>query len=252
MAEVGSQNEPDAKRARAKSGVKAALQDFFRHVPKIDPDGRMVILGAAVVAILLWAIWSPLLVIGAAGVLLAYVGFRDPDRRTFDIPDAAMAPVDGIVHLVDGEDPPPELKLPAGDYNRIRVSSSPFSVSTWRAPVAGQIHALNPIKGAVWNLALEPEDEDNNRLYFSVSNPRLPCGAIFLSGGIVPRFVLDVAIDASVVAGARIGQRLYGGWCDIYVPVGAPIQVVEGQTLVAGETLIAKIGAEPPPPSHLR
>jgi phosphatidylserine decarboxylase len=252
MAEVGSQNIPDAKRARKESGVKATLHDFFRHAPKIDPDGRMVILGAAIVAILLWALWAPLFVFGATAVLLAYIGFRDPDRRTFDIPDAAMAPVDGLVHLIDGEDPPPELKLPAGDYNRIRVSSSPFAVSTWRAPVSGQIHALNSIKGAVWNLALEPEDEDNNKLYFSVSNPRLPCGAIFLSGGVVPRFILDVAIDASVVAGARIGQRLYGGWCDIYVSVNAPIQVVEGQTLIAGETVIARLGADAPPVSHLR
>jgi len=249
MAEVGSQNRPDAKRARK---VSATVQDFFRHVPKIDPDGRMVILGAAIVAILLWAFWSPLLVVGGAGVLLAYVGFRDPDRRTFDIPDAAMAPVDGIVNQIDGEDPPPELKLPQGDYNRIRVSSSPFAVSTWRAPVAGQIHALNQIKGAMWNIALEPDDDDNNKLYFAVSNPVLPCGAIFSSGGIVPRFILDVAIDAHVVAGARIGQRLYGGWCDIYVPVGAAIQVVEGQTLIAGETLIARLGAAAPPDSHLR
>ena len=252
MAETGTQNQPEPKRARSVSSAKATLHDFFRHVPKIDPDGRMIILGAAVVAILLWALWSPLFVFGAAAVLLSYVGFRDPDRRTFDIPDAAMAPVDGCVHLIDGEEPPVELKLPAGDYNRIRVSSSPFAVSTWRAPVAGQVHALNSIKGAMWNVALEPDDEDNNTLYFSVSNPRLPCGAIFLSGGLIPRFILDVAVDSSVVAGARIGQRLYGGWCDIYVPVTAPIQVVEGQTLIAGETLIAKLGGEAPPTSHLR
>jgi len=252
MAETGTPNQPEAKRARPSSNVRATVHDFFRHVPKIDPDGRMVILGAAIVAILLWALWSPLFVFGAASVLLAYIGFRDPDRRTFDVPDAAISPVDGLVASIDGEDPPPELKLPTGDYNRIRVSSSPFAVSTWRAPVAGQIHALNPIKGAVWNIALEPDDEDNNKLYFSVHNPRLPCGAIFLSGGLVPRFILDVALDASVVAGARIGQRLYGGWCDIYVPVGAPIQVVEGQTLIAGETLIAKLAGEAPPASHLR
>ncbi|MET0547248.1 MAG: phosphatidylserine decarboxylase [Caulobacterales bacterium] len=248
---IGTQNQAEADRAKA-PGEKSALRAFFRHMPKIDPDGRIVILGAAVASIILWAIWSPLLVIGVAGVVMAYVGFRDPDRRTFDMPDTAMSPVDGLVVEIDGMDPPSELHLPAGDYNRLRISSSPFSVSTWRAPVTGQISALNPIKGKLWNVAVEPDDPDNNKYYFAVTNAKLPCGAIFLSGGLVPRFITDVEHDTSVVAGGRIGQRLYGGWVDVYVPVGAAIQVSEGQTLVAGETQIAKLGAATPPVAHLR
>lgn len=249
---TGPQNQAEPDRIKMPGDKSDGLRAFFRHTPKIDPDGRLVILGAAIASIILWAIWSPLLVIGIAGVVMAYIGFRDPDRRTFDLPDAAMSPIDGLVVEIDGMDPPPELHLPPGDYNRLRVASSPFSVSTWRAPVTGQISALNPIKGKFWNLALEPDDPDNNRLYFAVTNAKLPCGAIFLSGGLAPRFIRDVEPDVSVVAGGRIGQRLYGGWADVYVPVSATIQVSEGQTLIAGETVIAKLGAEAPPVAHLR
>jgi phosphatidylserine decarboxylase len=225
------------------------MQRFFRHIPKIDPDGRIVILVTAIAAIILGAIWTPLLLIGVTAVVMAYIGFRDPDRMTFDLDIAAFSPVDGQVVEIDGVDPPIELRLPAGDYNRIRVCSSPFSVSTWRAPVSGQITALAARPGKMWNLAIEPDDEDNNKFFFGVANERLPCGALLLAGGIVPRFLPDVESETAVMAGARIGQRLYGGWCDIFVPVNAVIQVAEGQTLVAGETIVARLDAAPPPPA---
>ena len=51
--------------------------------------------------------------------------------------------------------------------------------------------------------------------------------------------------NQSVAAGARFGLIRFGSRADVFLPAGTIPLVSEGQTSLAGETVIAEIGAAP-------
>jgi phosphatidylserine decarboxylase len=48
-----------------------------------------------------------------------------------------------------------------------------------------------------------------------------------------------------MTAGERIGMIRFGSRVDVYLPAGTVPLVSEGQTSLAGETVIAELGAAP-------
>jgi phosphatidylserine decarboxylase len=62
-----------------------------------------------------------------------------------------------------------------------------------------------------------------------------------IAGLIARRIVCFVREGASVGAGERIGMIRFGSRVDVYLPEGTRPLVAEGQTAVAGETVIADL-----------
>jgi phosphatidylserine decarboxylase len=48
----------------------------------------------------------------------------------------------------------------------------------------------------------------------------------------------------SLAPGERIGMIRFGSRLDVYLPVAANVLVAEGQTAIAGETVIARFGED--------
>jgi len=67
-----------------------------------------------------------------------------------------------------------------------------------------------------------------------------------IAGLIARRIVCFVREGATLGAGERIGMIRFGSRVDVYLPGGARALVAEGQTAVAGETIIADLrGGDP-------
>ena len=64
-----------------------------------------------------------------------------------------------------------------------------------------------------------------------------------IAGLIARRIVCFVREGATVGAGERIGMIRFGSRVDVYLPDGVRPLVAEGQTAVAGETVIADLRA---------
>ena len=64
-----------------------------------------------------------------------------------------------------------------------------------------------------------------------------------IAGLIARRIVPFVREGASLGAGERIGMIRFGSRVDVYLPEGAKALVAEGQTAIAGETVIADMRA---------
>src|SRR5262249_49373430 len=67
-----------------------------------------------------------------------------------------------------------------------------------------------------------------------------------IAGLIARRIVCFVREGASVGAGERIGMIRFGSRVDVYLPDGVRPLVAEGQTAIAGETVIADLRAGDP------
>jgi phosphatidylserine decarboxylase len=67
-----------------------------------------------------------------------------------------------------------------------------------------------------------------------------------IAGLVARRIVCFVREGTSVGAGERIGMIRFGSRLDVYLPEGVRPLVAEGQTAIAGETIIADLRAGDP------
>ena len=70
-------------------------------------------------------------------------------------------------------------------------------------------------------------------------------GVVQIAGLIARRIKCWTREGQAMIAGQRIGMIRFGSRVDVYLPAGTIPLVSEGQTSLAGETVIAEIGAAP-------
>lgn len=215
--------------------------------PNINNDGwRFISIFAAATAVLA-IIWLPLGLIGLVLTVWCYYFFRDPDRITPQIKNVVVAPADGIVQMITRVTGPEELGLNNKTFNRISIFMSVFNVHVNRAPASGKIIRKAYIKGKFFNATLDKASKDNERQLLAM---RTECGkeiAFVQIAGLIARRIICYAKDGQQYqAGERFGHIRFGSRLDVYLPTDIEPQVCVGQTMVAGETILANLKSEAP------
>ena len=70
-----------------------------------------------------------------------------------------------------------------------------------------------------------------------------PLGVVQIAGLVARRIVCFTREGQQLAAGERFGLIRFGSRLDVYLPEGAVPLVAEGQTAIAGETVLARFGA---------
>ena len=221
--------------------------------PAIHPEGRkygLVVAAASLTAAFLaWETIAWPLAFLTLGVLAF---FRDPERVVPQDDVAIVSPADGMVSLISEVPPPPELALADAAGNpglgeapvtRISVFMSVFDVHINRSPIAGQISRLVYVPGKFLNADLDKASEENERQHLLVSRPDgLQIGFTQIAGLVARRIVPFVKQGDIVAVGQRIGLIRFGSRVDVYLPAGTSPAVIKGQKIIAGETVLARVG----------
>ena len=213
----------------------------------IHPQGMPFIGAFALATLILFWLWSPLGWIGAILTAWCAYFFRDPPRVTPVREGIVVSPADGRVSLIAKAVPPRELELGERPLPRISVFMSVFDCHVNRAPAAGRIERIVYRAGKFLNADLDKASEDNERngLVIATQNGRV--GVVQIAGLVARRILCFVREGETIGAGDRFGMIRFGSRLDIYLPDGARALVAEGQTAIAGETVIADLkGAEGP------
>ena len=100
--------------------------------------------------------------------------------------------------------------------------------------------------GAFLNADLDKASEDNERNCLVIASDQARIGVVQIAGLIARRIVCFVREGASVGTGERIGMIRFGSRVDVYLPEGVRPLIAEGQTAIAGETVIADLAARDP------
>jgi phosphatidylserine decarboxylase len=217
-----------------------SIADSIRgQIPPIHPEGYPFIGAFALASLILFWIWSPLGWIGTVLTVWCALFFRDPKRVTPQGQGIVVAPADGRVSLIVQAVPPPELGL--GDRSLLRVSifMSVFNCHVNRSPVAGRVERIVYRPGKFINAELDKASEDNERNSLVIATPGGRIGVVQIAGLVARRIVSFVREGQSLAAGERFGLIRFGSRLDVYLPEGAKALVSEGQTAVAGETVVA-------------
>ncbi len=208
----------------------------------INKAGYPFIAAFAVAAVLLYAWWEPLGVVG--GILTAWCVyfFRDPDRITPKDDNLVICPADGVVQSVVKAPPPPELEMGSEPMTRVAVFMNVFNVHVNRSPITGIVSAKHYRPGRFFNASLDKASEFNERMSLKVKkDDGTEIAFVQIAGLVARRILCYVETGAELHAGERFGLIRFGSRVDIYLPEGVQPLVIEGQTTVAGETVIADL-----------
>jgi phosphatidylserine decarboxylase len=212
-------------------------------IKPMHPEGRKFVAIFAGIALLLFLVWEPLGWIGAGLTVWCYYFFRDPERVTPQRPGLIVSPADGVVSLIEPAVPPAELGLPDTPLTRVSVFMSVFNCHVNRAPVAGRVIKVAYRPGKFLNASLDKASADNERngIVIGMEDGRaLP--VVQIAGLVARRIVCFTAEGQALGRGARFGLIRFGSRLDVYLPQGVAPLVRVGQTMIAGETVIAETG----------
>lgn len=222
--------------------------------PAIHPEGRKFGLIAVATSLffLLALDWE---IIGWPLMLLSigvFAFFRDPERVVPQAESAIISPADGLVTLIAEVEPPLELQiddgsghagLARGAVTRVSIFMTVFDVHINRAPLGGTVRRVVYIPGKFINSELDKASDENERQHILIERgDGLKLGFTQIAGLVARRIVPFVKPGDMVAKGQRVGLIRFGSRVDVYLPAGTDPRVMIGQTVIAGETVLAEIG----------
>jgi phosphatidylserine decarboxylase len=204
----------------------------------INSEGYPFVGAFALATLILFWLWTPLGWIGLVLTIWCAYFFRDPPRVTPLSDGLVLAPADGKVHRVWTALPPTELGLSEQPMTCVTIFLNIFNCHINRSPTTGRVERIVYRSGAFINAELDKASEDNERNGFIITTAEgVRFGVVQIAGFIVS-FVKE---GGNVAVGERIGMIRFGSRVDLYLPEGVKPLVAEGQTMVAGETVIADL-----------
>jgi phosphatidylserine decarboxylase len=216
----------------------------------IHREGYPFIAIFAVAAVLLFLLWPPLGAIAALATLWVVYFFRDPPRVTPVADGLVVAPADGRISRVTRAVPPAELALGAAPLPRVSIFMSVFDCHVNRSPATGRIERMVHRAGKFLNADLDKASEDNERNALVIDAGGTRIGVVQIAGLIARRIVPFVREGDAIGAGERIGMIRFGSRVDVYLPDDVKLLVGQGQTAIAGETVLAELGTGKGTPAY--
>jgi len=220
----------------------SVINSIRSQLTPIHPQGYPFIGGFALVALVLFWFWAPLGWLATVATLWCAYFFRDPPRVTPVRDGIIVAPADGRISVVASAVPPRELNFGTQPLLRISIFMSVFNCHVNRSPTAGRIERTVYKAGAFLSADLDKASEDNERNAFVIAaSGGLHIIVVQIAGLVARRIVPFVREGNVVAAGERIGMIRFGSRVDVYLPAGSTVLVGEGQTAIAGETVLADL-----------
>ncbi len=211
-------------------------------IKPMHPEGRKFVAIFAAITLVLFLLADFLGWIGVGATVWCYYFFRDPERVTPKGDNLVISPADGIISLIEPAVPPAELGMADTPLTRVSVFMNVFNCHVNRAPVAGEITDIAYRAGKFFNASLDKASKDNERnsLRIKMADGR-DIAVVQIAGLVARRIVCFTTPGAYTQAGQRFGLIRFGSRVDVYLPEGVEPKVSIGQTMVAGETVLAEL-----------
>lgn len=209
----------------------------------IHKEGYKFIFIFAIATAILALMSNFLGLIGLVITLWCIFFFRDPERFVPLEDNAIISPADGVVTRVEyGAEAPEELGYGKTKFNKISIFLNVFNVHVNRVPLSGSVTKVVYRPGKFLSANAEDASVENERNSVVVKNSN-GTEIIFVqvAGLVARRIISDLKEGQEVVAGQRYGIIRFGSRADLYFPENVEIKSLLGQTMVGGETIIAKI-----------
>lgn len=216
---------------------------FNRILVPINPEGYNIIIFVAILAGVCSLISTTLAALMFVVLSLCVYFFRDPVRVINDEKDVLVAPADGVVDAIEQVSPPEELEMDNNaEWTRVSIFLSVFNVHVQRMPYDGKVTKIHYREGKFLNVSVDKYSKDNERQSCVLETENgLQIPVVQIAGLIARRIVCNLNVGQEIKKGEKYGIIKFGSRVDIYLPKGVVPAVKIGQTMIAGESIIAKI-----------
>ena len=211
----------------------------------IHPAGWPFIFLFILVSAAISYLWTLFVLPGVILSLWCIYFFRNPKRTTPITDYLVVSPADGRILSTDVSPVPEDLDLPMGEWRRISIFMNVFDVHVNRSPVAGKVVATAYHKGVFLNASLNKASEQNERQNMVVemaSGQKI--GVVQIAGLVARRILLEAAVGDHLNVGQQYGIIRFGSRVDVWLPAATPVNVLVGQTAVAGESILADLSGK--------
>ena len=115
-----------------------------------------------------------------------------------------------------------------------------FNVHVNRIPFGGKVTKLAYEPGAFFNASLDKASKDNERMTVKIEIEKgIEIVVVQIAGLIARRIKCDLSESQIVKTGEKYGIIRFGSRVDVYLPLSYEVNVLEGQTMIGGETVLA-------------
>lgn len=210
----------------------------------IAAEGWPVLALAGIITIILTFVALPL---GSFALgLMVWLRFilRLPARQIPDDASAVLSPADGTVLAIQASD----ATAPAGtstgieDGHRITIRTGLADAQLQRSPLAGRIVDNFLIPGLFRSMddeALARRDNERREITIEAEDGTRIL-MVQIGSNTARQLVCRFGPGKYLAAGAPLGMARIGGVTDLFLPKDASIKVTVGQTVLAGETMLAR------------
>ncbi len=216
-------------------------EDILSFIPSVHREGYSYVALTGIIAAGLFFLYTPL---GWLAVLLTIgvaLFFRDPERVPPDGAGLVLSPADGRVCVVDKHPPPDEIGAGVKPRQRIGVFMSLLDAHINRMPAGGEVVSQVYRAGSFHNASSEQAGEGNERQSMRIkSEAGDEIIVVQIAGLVARRIVVWCKKGDRLAAGERFGMIRFGSRGDVYLPDTYEVCVKTGQTMIAGESVIAR------------
>jgi phosphatidylserine decarboxylase len=169
--------------------------------------------------------------------------FRNPKRIVPIDDNLLISPSDGTVVSVSLESPCEDLGVGTAERYMVCIFLSIFDVHVNRIPISGTIAKVLYRPGSFVNASLSKASalNERNTLVISLSGQENSVVLTQVAGMIARRIVCDVHEGEEVKKGSVFGMIRFGSRVEVWLPVGVTPLIVQGQKMIAGETVLADL-----------
>lgn len=203
-------------------------------------EGIRFVAAFALASFGLFFLWAPLGWFGVILTIWCYYFFRDPVRVVPERPGLVVSPADGVVSAIANSIAPPELDLGDQMFCRVSIFMSVFNCHVNRMPAEGTVEKVAYRPGKFISAARDKASDDNERngLRIALADGR-QMAVVQIAGLVARRIVCFAAAGQKLKTGQRFGLIRFGSRLDVYLPLDVSPVVSVGQTMIAGETVLA-------------
>lgn len=165
--------------------------------------------------------------------------FRDPERVAPEDDRYIVAPADGRVVTI--EQNVMNDRWVTAPATRVGIFMSPLNVHVNRLPASGVVESVRYQAGKFRPAFAEDATQVNEQNGVTIHDAQgRRVVFVQVAGILARRIVCSLKGGERVRQGERYGMIMLGSRVDLYCPVNAHIKVQVGQTVKAGETIVAE------------
>ena len=147
-----------------------------------------------------------------------------------------------MICVIDAAAPPAELGMGDAALPRVSIFLSLLDAHVQRAPVSGEVIAVQHRPGRFGSADLAAASTENERTSLRIRTSRgAEVVAVQIAGLLARRIICDAHVGDKLSIGDTYGLIRFGSRLDTYLPAGTEPIVGVGQRAIAGETVLAEL-----------